>query len=339
LIYPRKIMDRKLPGICFIGCGDIAARHTKIIKKIFPKIEISFASRDYSKAKDFSKKFNGKNSFGNYEEALTSDLFQIGFITTPHAFHSTIAVTAAGNGKDIIIEKPVARNLDELNNITNAVNKNKVRCVVAENYYYKPGIKLINDHIDNGFIGEVLFIDINKTNRDDISGWRTNEEMMGGGALLEGGVHWVNALVSLGRSKPAEVIAFKPEVKYETDVPVEDSLMVCVKFNSGAVGKLLHSWRIPNPLKGLGISKIYGTEGIITFESNGLYVSLNGKKKKRSFISPFSFLGFKTMHEELINAYISGKDWEPSMDRIKAELSLVEAAYKSIKTGKLEKIL
>ncbi|MFH0974602.1 MAG: Gfo/Idh/MocA family oxidoreductase [Spirochaetota bacterium] len=332
-------MKNKLPRICFIGCGDIASRHARILKKLYPAIELLFASRSEEKAKSFSDTFKSSQYFGSYKEALVSGSFDIAFITTPPALHSGLAVMAANNHKDIIIEKPVTRNLKELSAIENAVKKNKVRCAVAENYFYKPIIKKIRRYIEEGFIGDVLFIELNKTGVSTKSGWRINKEMMGGGALLEGGVHWINALVSIAGSVPVEVAAFKPEVKYKTDIPFEDSIMLNVAFKNGSVGKLLHSWRIVNPAMGMSLSKIYGTDGLITFESNGLFFSVHGKKKRIIFINPFDLLGFKAMHRSFIEDYINNVPWKPSLERIKLELKLVESAYKSIKSKKTEKIM
>lgn len=331
-------MKKKLPDVCFLGCGEIAAKHTKILKKLYPDLKISFASRSITKSREYKDRFKGSHSFNSYEEALTSDKFEIAFITTPNDSHSELAVLAANNNKDIIIEKPIARNLKEFSEIEKAVDKNGVRCVVAENYYYKPFITKVRRHIETGQIGDLILIELNKTNREDISGWRTNSEIMGGGALLEGGVHWVNCLVSLAGYSPIEVIAFKPETEYKTNIPYEDTLMLMVKFSNGAVGKLLHSWRIPNPLKGISLSKIYGTEGVITFESNGLFVSLHGKKKRFFITNPFNFLGFKAMHKSFIESYIEEKPWQPSLEIIKNEMTLVHAAYKSLSSKKVEKI-
>ncbi len=332
-------MKNKLPGICFIGCGRIAAMHAGILRKLYPLIELSFASRDASRSAQYAEKFKGINSFGNYEQALASGTFDIAFITTPTAFHTEIACLAANNGKDIIIEKPVARNLKELKIIEDAVKKYKVRCVVAENYYYKPIIKKIRDVIEKGYIGDLLLIEVNKTNRDKITGWREDMEMMGGGALLEGGVHWLNFLTSLAGSSPTEVIALKPEINYITNIPFEDSILVAIRYENGLIAKLLHSWRIINPLKGISLSKIYGTEGIITFESNGLFFALHGKKKRLKFSNPFDFLGFRAMHRSFIENYINDTPWQPSLDRIKKELTIVEMAYKSLKSKKIESLI
>ncbi|MBN2402355.1 MAG: Gfo/Idh/MocA family oxidoreductase [Spirochaetes bacterium] len=325
-----------LPRICFIGCGDIALKHAKILKTIYPAVELSFASRNKNKAKQYADIFKSRLYFGSYKDAFISKTFDIAFITTPHAFHSELAVMAANNHKDIIIEKPVTRNLQELIKIENAVKKNKVRCAVAENYYYKSFIKKIRSYIEEGLIGDVLFIELNKTGRSEKSGWRTNKGMMGGGALLEGGVHWINTLVSLADSAPVEAMAFKPGIKYKTNIPFEDSIMVNVAFKNGVIGKLLHSWKIMNPAKGMSLSKIYGTNGVITFESNGLFFSVHGKKIKIRLANPFDLLGFKAMHKSFIENYINNVPWKPSLDRIKLELRLIESAYKSLKSKKSE---
>lgn len=331
-------MSKKVPGICFAGCGLIASRHAKNIRKAYKNISLSFVDTDYNKAVALKTEFNGTRAFPDIEHALDCPDFDILFITTPHAYHADIACAAAKKGKHLIIEKPVSRNLAEFKKISAAVKKYNVRCTVAENYMYKGFVKKITDNINNGSIGKPLIIEINKHNRDTITGWRTDPDLMGGGALLEGGVHWVNLLVSLAQSDPVSVIAFKPEVEYSTNVPFEDTIVLTVKFKNGTVGKLLHSWRIPNRFKGISLSKIYGTDGVITFESNGLFTSVSGLKKKKYLLNPGDFLGFKGMLKAFIDDYIEDRPWSPGLERIGMELRLVEAAYRSLKSGQLEKI-
>ncbi|MCX7677923.1 MAG: Gfo/Idh/MocA family oxidoreductase [Spirochaetes bacterium] len=331
-------MKKILPRICFLGCGAIAHHHSKILRKLYPKIELCYASREVSKSKKMAEIFKGSNYFGSYEEALCSDYFDIAFITTPHSLHAELAVRAAENKKDIIIEKPITRNLKEFAMVEKAVKNQKVRCVVAENYYYKPAIARMRKWIEAGLIGKVLCVEITKTNKDVVTGWRTDREIMGGGALLEGGVHWINALHTLAGALPTGAIAFMPTVAYETNIPYEDTMLVIAEFENGVVGKLFHSWRIPNRFRGMGLSKIYGTDGVITFESNGLYASLYGKKKQKKIFNPFRFLGFHYMHRAFIENYIAGQPWRPDLERIKVEMKLIEAAYRSLKSRKFEKL-
>ncbi len=325
----------QLPSICFFGCGYIAKRHAKLLRKLYPGITLGFSSLYQQDALEYASIFNG-TAFKSYEEAAASD-YDIAFITTPHAYHKDLAILAANKKKHVIVEKPAARNLKEFDAIIKAVTKNNVRFSVAENYYFKPFIKTIHKHIAKGSIGTPLYVRLTKHNHDIISGWRTDAKLMGGGALLEGGCHWVNELVSLSNAKPLEVIAVKPQMQYPTTIPFEDTIHITVKCSNGSFATLFHSWYVPNTLKGVALSKIYGTEGSITFESNGLFTVVKGKRFAMNF-SFHDFLGFSAMHQSFIENYRTQKEWEPNWKRIRMELSLIEAAYRSLKTNRFERI-
>jgi predicted dehydrogenase len=317
----------------------MAGRHSKSLKSLYPDISIAFADTDREKAALASSAIKGSVIYDDPDQAFETGSFDIAFITTPHAYHSGLAVQAAKAGKDIIIEKPVTRNSKELAAVMSAVKKSGVRCTVAENYMFKPVIPKVKKMIEAGAIGEPLMIQLNKTGFQANAGWRLDPVMMGGGALLEGGVHWVNILVTLADSVPEAIIAFVPEKKYDMTSPFEDTISLTVRFKNGMTASLLHSWKIPNSLKGISLSKIYGTEGTITFESNGLFAMSTGRKRCFSAVNPANLLGFKSMHRHLIESWKNGTRWEPSMDRVKMELAMIEAAYSSLRTKKMEKIL
>ncbi len=325
--------QNNLPFICFFGCGHIAKRHSKLIRKMYPEIRLGFASLHEKKAKEYATLFNGI-AFKSYEEAAQSDC-NIAFITTPHAYHKDLAILAAKNKKHVIVEKPATRTLKEFDAIVNAINKHNVRFTVAENYYFKPFLKIIHTHIVNGSIGKPLYIRLTKHNHDTITGWRTDATLMGGGALLEGGCHWVNQLVSLSGATPVAVQAVKADIDYTTNVPFEDTIHVTVKFDNGTFGTLFHSWYVPNTFKGIAVSKFYGTEGTITFESNGLFTIVKGNRFSVNF-SFKDFLGFGAMHRSFIENYRTQKPWEPNYLRIRKELALIEAAYRSLNTNRFE---
>lgn len=327
-------MRGPFPGVCFFGCGQMATKHAKTLRRLFPAIPLSFASRDLSRARGAAAKFKGARAFGGYREAAESSGPEVAFLTTPQAFHAPLAVLCAEHGKHLIIEKPVTRTMAELDVIEGAVERAGVRCTVAENYYYKPFLTRLTSLLAAGAVGTVLFIELSKTNRERKTGWRTDEELMGGGALLEGGVHWVNLLTSLAGGRPLEVTAFKPQVSYETNVPLEDSLLTVVRYSNGVVGKLLHSWRVPNRFFGLGLSKIYGTEGVITFESNGLFYSSYGRSRKKGLLAPWDFLGFRPMLKAFVEDFQAGRPWRPALARIRQDMEVVHAAYRSILTGR-----
>jgi len=126
-------------------------------------------------------------------------------------------------------------------------------------------------------------------------------------------------------------------VAYQTNIPFEDTIHITVKFDNGTFGTLFHSWFVSNTFKGMALSKIYGTEGNITFESNGLFTFVNGNRFALRF-SFSDFLGFGAMHRSFIDNYRTQQPWEPDYLRIRKELALIEAAYRSLKTHKFEEI-
>ena len=54
-------------------------------------------------------------------------------------------------------------------------------------------------------------------------------------------------------------------------------MMVAFRYDNDAVGSLYYSREIPSLFRGLRLSKLFGREGIITFESNGLFVLVRGE--------------------------------------------------------------
>ena len=111
-------MQSGLPGICFVGCGRIAESHAKNLRKLYGDIPLFFQDNEIAKANEFKSQFRGEKAFPELSHVFDNEDVKIVFITTPHAFHAEIACEAARNKRDIIIEKPIARNLAEIKKIS-----------------------------------------------------------------------------------------------------------------------------------------------------------------------------------------------------------------------------
>ena len=76
-------------------------------------VEFSFASRDFAKAESYRNKFSGVKAYGSYEEALADDDNDAVYIFSPHDLHLGHAEMAATAGKHVLVEKPIARTIEE----------------------------------------------------------------------------------------------------------------------------------------------------------------------------------------------------------------------------------
>ncbi len=321
--------------LCILGCGSVARLHSRVARTLRSRVRLSYASRSLHKAESYRRKFNGVRAFGSYEEACASPEVDAVFICTPHALHVDQARLAAQHGKPMLIEKPVTRSMEELAEIERAVLQSGVACMVAENYHFKPLVRVLRHHIEIGDIGEPVIIELNKTGRSRTEGWRADAEMMGGGALLEGGVHWINLLLGIG-GNTCRVVAAQPKISITPQAPLEDNLELLVEFESGAVGKLLHSWNTLNRIGGLQASKIYGTHGNITFESNGLWAMVLGRRKRFRLPGVLDIMGYRGMLKEFIDCVRNNRAPVMSLAVARRDMAVVFAAYRSLKSSRFE---
>jgi predicted dehydrogenase len=324
-------------NLCILGCGSVARLHSRIARTLKSRVSLLYASRSKEKAEEYNSKFHGVGAFGSYEEACADSRVDAVFICTPHAHHVEHVRLAASGKKAVIIEKPLARNLDEVAAIEAAASSAGVISMVAENYFFKPLVRILRHHVDRGDIGQPMFLELNRTGRSKVTGWRADAEMMGGGALLEGGVHWVNLLASIG-GRVTEVIAAKPRDTHEMVAPFEDGLELLVKFDNGSVGKMLHSWNSVNRIGGLGMSKVYGSEGNIAFESNGIFALVLGKRKRLRFPGFFDIMGYRAMLAHFIECVRENKPPSMSLEVARRDMEIVAAAYRSLESGAFEAV-
>ena len=321
--------------LCILGCGAVAHTHSRVARSLGSQVELLFASRVRERAESYNSRYRGLGAFGSYEEACADPRVDAVFVCTPQAFHAEHAALAARHGKAVLIEKPVSRTLEELGGIEGAVRKAGVICMVAENYHFKPALRVLRQHIEAGDIGRPLFLELNRVGRQRTEGWRADAELMGGGALLEGGVHWVNFMCGIGGAV-REVCAARPEVGHVPLAPFEDGLEVLFRFENGAVGKLLHAWNVSSRPTGLGLSKICGTDGNITFESNGLVVLVTGRRTRLRFPGVRDLMGRREMLRHFIACVRDQRPPEMSLAVARRDLALVLAAYRSLESRRFE---
>ena len=100
--------------------------------------------------------------------------------------------------------------------------------------------------------------------------------MAGGDAFFEEGIHWLHVAGSLG-PRIVEIHGYRPSVSREGPDRRAKSMMVAFRYDNDAVGALYYSREIPSLFRGLRWSKLFGREGVITFESNGLFVFVRGR--------------------------------------------------------------
>jgi predicted dehydrogenase len=308
--------------LAFLGCGAIARAHAKRLRK-FPDVELAFASRDAAKAQTFARDLGGA-AFGSYEEALdAADVDAVAVVTPPDS-HQDLAVRALAAGKHVVLEKPPLLRATDFAALEAAAAAAKKRVFVAENYRYKPSLTRLRGLLADGVIGDVLFVQVNAIKRQASKGdWRDRY-----GALFEGGIHWVDFFAALGSALGDVKGVFG---SHPGSSEPDRSMLVTFGYGSGAVGTLAYSWEVPSTARGLRLSKIYGREGSITFETNGLWIFCHGKKTRLYVPGLRDLAGYRAMWADFVRAWRDDTDAAMTLAHARRDLELVEEAYATAK--------
>ncbi|MBK9017273.1 MAG: Gfo/Idh/MocA family oxidoreductase [Saprospiraceae bacterium] len=324
----KKIPPTQPIRMAFLGCGNITAKHGKRLQK-FADVQCYYASRSEEKAKQFSAKLNGSGHFGSYQAAIASPEIDVVFIATPPADHLELALAAVRAGKHVILEKPPFFKSSDFDLVDAERQKTGVQVMVAENYFYKPLLRKLRETLAADLIGDLKFLFFNATKTQKTGDWRDDESTVGGGALFEGGIHWVNFMSNLGLDVQS-VTGFLPQKKKENSL--ERSMQVVMKYQDGPVGTLLYSWEVNALLKGLRLCRIYGSEGSITFEANGLFIFVRGKKWRLIFPGFSDIIGTNAMFRDFFVALRNGQEPAFNFALAKRDIVFIEAAYRTAGT-------
>jgi predicted dehydrogenase len=314
-------MTRAPLNVVFLGCGASTAAHSRTLARLAVPVRRFYASRSADKAAAFERRFRGAGSYGGYDAALCDGRTDVAFVATPPASHRALTLQALASGKDVIVEKPAFLTLADFDEVLALSRATGRRVMVAENYAYKPLARALQELVAGDEIGELRFVQVNAAKHQAADGWRADEAEAGGGALFEGGIHWIDLLAHLG---PA-VRAARGFRAGNPALP-ERSTVVVVEYEGGGVGTLLHSWEIASPLRGLRLSRIYGTRGSIAFESNGLFVAACGRRKRVLFPGLRDIGGYGAMLRDFVEALRTGREPLMTVERARWDTELVQAA-------------
>lgn len=294
--------------LAVLGCGRAAILASRALRGM-PGVGCAYASRDPSRAAELSWRLGGARAFGSYEEALASPEVDAVLVATPPSSHHALARRALECGKHLVIEKPPALAASDLASLEAASRSVGRRVLVAE-----------------GVVGDLLFVHLNALKGQEGAGWRGDAGLAGGGAFFEGGIHWVDLPANLG----PEVERVEGFVAGGTAAgSLERSVLAVFRYATGAVATLSYSWEVPSPLRGLRLSRVYGREGSIAFESNGSFVIVWGRRRRLLFPGVRDVTGRRAMWADFVAAMRAGREPESNLGRARRDLELVEAVYRS----------
>jgi predicted dehydrogenase len=181
-------------------------------------------------------------------------------ILSPNRLHVEIALRSLEAGKHVLVEKPIAEAVEEIDRLNAAATRAGKICMPAHNYIYNPSLIRAKRLIDEGRLGAIA------------SGWILynifhSEEIARryGGVLREVCVHHAYSLLFL-LGKPSKVSAHISRIHYK-DLTCEDQAMLTCTMPTGALAHLWASFAAGDPTSDSWtvVYKILGATGGIAY--------------------------------------------------------------------------
>ncbi len=319
--------------VAVVGCGMAARRiHLPGMRATERFDVVAFASRSRASAEATRDEWGGGRVEDDWADAVAADDVDAVLVATPNAFHAEVAIAAAGAGKHVLVEKPMATRVADADAMIAAATD--VVLMPTQTLRVAPPFLAAARAVAGGMVGEVTGARVafghgGPQHWAPDSTWFRDGGVSGGGALIDLGVHAADLLRAVVGDEVDRVGA----VLRPGRGGVEEAGQLVLHFAGGAIGSLHASWvALPAPDHQLSV---FGTAGTLHLDSRTplTFHPADGDEPERVPNPP---------REERIDLYAAfadavehGAPLPVTAADGRAAVAIVTAAYESDATGRI----
>jgi UDP-N-acetyl-2-amino-2-deoxyglucuronate dehydrogenase len=328
-----------------VGCGRISKNNIEALKKHAAEAEIVAVCDIDPAALAAAQAITGATGYARYEELLGKSDADVVVLATPSGLHAGQAILAAGAGRHVVTEKPMATRWQDGKRMVAACDAAGVRLFVVKQNRRNATLQLLKRAVDENRFGRIYMATLNvfwtrPQEYYDSAKWRGTWEF-DGGAFMNQASHYVDLLDWL--IGPVESVqAYTATLA--RDIEVEDTGVLAVRWRSGALGTM-NVTMLTYPRNLEGSITIIGEKG--TVRIGGLAVNEiqhwefaekrpEDEKVREASYATASVYGFgHPLYYENVIRSLRG-DAEPETDGREGlkSLELLIATYLSARDGK-----
>jgi predicted dehydrogenase len=309
-------------------------------------------SRSEERARTFAEQWGIPHASTDLREAIEHPETDTVVLGLPNDLHEEAVRIAAEAGKAILSTKPLARSGAEAKRILDIVERHGVFHGYLEDLCYTPKTLKAVASVQEGAIGDVLWVRSRETHPGPHSAWFWDAAQAGGGPIVDLGCHCIEIIRSfVGKgNRPLEVMCHADTLVHPIDA--EDNAIALIKFESGAIGQFEVSWTFRG---GMDLrDEVAGTEGTIwlnhflrtgfeLFTSGGTGEYVAEKAESASgWLFPVgdevAELGYVDMFTDMFDAMEAGHDPRETFYDGYVVNSIIDACYRSARSRQWEPV-
>ena len=265
--------------IAVIGTGLVGSFHAEIFFRNPNSELIAVCDIDKEKVNKIANRFKCK-AYNEFESLINTEKLDAISIATPEQIRIAPALLAIEKGLKILLEKPLGRNLEDIENLVNKIkNHNKL---ISVNFilHEDPRYKLMKEKIKNNEIGEIVSCYARRRgNRFGMEIYAPWTDLISSTLI-----HDIQMVMSINNSKPERVYA-EAVIRECAKFNSHDAVMSLIKFTDGSIASFETSWVLPkNQPEPLDPSlHVVGDKGSIIIEGSSMGLQIQTEK---SYMKP-----------------------------------------------------
>jgi glucose-fructose oxidoreductase len=271
--------------------------------------------------------------YNNYDQIANNPDIDIIYVILPPSMHREFTVRGAATGKHIFCEKPMAPYVADCQAMIDACNKNKVKLSIGYRCQHDPNLQHVMKVAKERPFGKPKMINSaagyfdGRTNH-----WKQNKAL-GGGVMGDMGVYALQGARMAAGEEPISVIAQASTTRPEIYKEVEETMMFQLEFPSGARAACQSSFGI-----NMNHLQVNYEKGWLKMEPQSSYGNNKGSMSDGTQINfPLASQQPKQLDDDALSIIEKKPMIVPGEEGLR-DIRVVEAIYKSVKSGKMVKI-
>ena len=226
-------------GIGVIAAGQMGQRHANVYRQL-PEVQLRAVADLNLQAAHAAADPAGAAAYADWRELLDRDDIQAVSICLPDWDHRDAVIAAAEAGKHILLEKPLAIDIADADDMVAAVKSAGITLLVGHTLHFDPRYAMPLEDFRRGAIGDIIHVYARRNNPI-----ASAEKFEGNTTVLQFlGIHDIEYVLSMLDEPVVRVTAESHQV-LATDLGIDDAVFTLVKFASGAVASFEHAWTLP----------------------------------------------------------------------------------------------
>ena len=233
--------DKKPVKILVVGCGNMGSSHAIAYHNIDGFEICGLVSQGKSKEVLNEKLGNKYPLFNTMEEGMAATKPDAVCISTYPDTHEKFSILALANGCHVFIEKPLADSVEGAKRVVAAAKKANKKLVVGYILRHHPSWEKFVEL--TGQLGKPLVMRMNLNQQSDGSMWTLHRNLMNSlSPIVDCGVHYIDVMCQMTRSKPVQVYAIGARLTEEIPAGNYNYGQLQIKFEDGSVGWYEAGW-------------------------------------------------------------------------------------------------